>query len=193
MSKDDAGVYGSENDDYEVVPLTPIRRLEKRLSTVESSRSLGNLERLMDKIIDMVELNQRIVDEMIKANTGLRDSVGVLVNKMDSLNDKITNFVNIVAEAGKEETEESESIVAMKGMVEPLIKNIVETNDKLIKSNEIMTTSLSTIDKRLKRLQPDTQSQAQEAMQPQPAPAGYSQAPSGTPGSTQQNNTGYNI
>lgn len=143
-----------DNDEYEVVPLTPIRRLEKKISQIESTRSLGNLERLMDKIIDMVELNQRIVDEMIKANTGLREDVGVLVNKMDSLNDKITNFVNIVSEAGKEEGAESEAMVAVKNMVEPIIKNIVETNEKLIKSNENITTNLSTIDKRLKRLQP---------------------------------------
>ncbi|MBW6451855.1 MAG: hypothetical protein K0B02_03945 [DPANN group archaeon] len=183
MPNDDANIYGSDNDDYEVVPLTPIRRLEKRLTTVESTRSLGNLERLMDKIIDMVELNQRIVDEMIKANTGLRDTVGILVNKMDSLNDKITNFVNIVADAGKEESEESDSIIAVKGIIEPLIQNIVNTNEKLIKSNELVTTSLSTIDKRLKRLQPG--SDVQQSMPTAQPQGSYPQGSQGNTGYTQ--------
>lgn len=141
----------TDNEDYEVVPLTPIRRLEKRVGQIETSKSFSNVERMMDKILDMVELNQRIVDEMVKANTGLRADLSSLVGKMDSLQGKLTNFIDIVEEAGKEDVDESEAVAAMKGMVTPLVKGITESNEKLLKSNEAIAENISTIDKRLKR------------------------------------------
>ncbi|MEA3229994.1 MAG: hypothetical protein U9P44_03690 [archaeon] len=141
----------TENDDYEVVPLAPIRRLEKRMEMMESSKSFSNLERMMDKILDMVELNQRIVDEMVKANTSLRGDLSTLIGKIDSLQGKITSFVDIVEEAGKEDVNETEAVTALRGLVTPLVKSITETNEKLLKSNESIAEGLSTIDKRIKR------------------------------------------
>ncbi len=151
MAKKDDYEQIGEEEDYEVVPLTPIRRLEKRMSQMESSKSYSNLERMMDKILDMVELNQRIVDEMVKANVSLRGDLATLIGKMDSLQEKLTNFVNIVEEAGKEDVNESEAVTALKGMVSPLVKSITDANARLLKSNESIAENLATIDKRLKR------------------------------------------
>lgn len=151
MSKKDDYEQIGEEEDYEVVPLTPIRRLEKRMGQMESSKSFSNLERMMDKILDMVELNQRIVDEMVKANTSLRGDLATLIGKMDSLQSKLTSFVDIVEEAGKEDVNESEAVTALKGMVSPLVKSITDSNERMLKSNESIAENLATIDKRLKR------------------------------------------
>jgi len=151
MSKKDDYEQIGEEEDYEVVPLTPIRRLEKRMGQMESSKSFSNLERMMDKILDMVELNQRIVDEMVKANTSLRGDLATLIGKMDSLQSKLTNFIDIVEEAGKEDVNESEAVTALKGMVSPLVKSITDSNERMLKSNETIAENLATIDKRLKR------------------------------------------
>ncbi|MBW6461516.1 MAG: hypothetical protein K0B07_00500 [DPANN group archaeon] len=141
----------SDDEDYEVVPLTPLRRLEKRITSMESSKSFSNMERMMDKILDMVELNQRIVDEMVKANTSLRGDLATLIGKIDSLQGKLTNFIDIVEDAGKEDVDESEAVSALRGMVVPLVKSITDANEKLLKSNEVIAENLSIIDKRLKR------------------------------------------
>ncbi len=175
------------SDEYEIVPVTPLRRLEKRLERLESTRSTDSIERLMDKIIDMVELNQRIVDEMVKANTTLREDISTLVTKIDKLSDNLVNFIEIIEEAGKEEAEDSQVIIAVKNMIKPLIENIQQTNENLIKTNEGILNGLSTLDKRLKRLQT-----TQEALlgaqagggPPAPAPGG-APAP-GLPGTNQQ-------
>ncbi|MEA2004202.1 MAG: hypothetical protein U9O53_04575 [archaeon] len=151
MAKKDDYEQIGEEEDYEVVPLTPIRRLEKRMSQMESSKSYSNLERMMDKILDMVELNQRIVDEMVKANVSLRGDLATLMGKMDSLQEKLTNFVDIVEEASKEDVNESEAVTALKGVVSPLVKSITDANERLLKSNEYIAENLATIDKRLKR------------------------------------------
>ena len=142
-----------DNDgDYEVIPVTPLRKLEKRLEQMESSKSTGSMERVMDKIIDMVSLNQRIVDEMIKANVGLREDVSMLIGKMDTLQSKLTNFIEIVESAGQEETESSEAVMAIKNMMKPMVDSITEANTKMVKSNSDVASSLTLIDKRLKRL-----------------------------------------
>ena len=151
MSRKDDYEQISDNEEYEVIPLTPLRRLEKRMSQIESSKSGSNLERMMDKILDMVELNQRIVDEMVKANTSLRGDLATLIGKIDGLQGKLTNFIDIVEEAGKEDVDESEAVIALRGMVNPLVKSITDTNEKLLRSNESIAENLSMIDKRLKR------------------------------------------
>lgn len=151
MVKKDDYEQISDDEDYEVVPLTPLRRLEKRITSMESSKSFTNMERMMDKILDMVELNQRIVDEMVKANTSLRGDLATLIGKIDALQGKLTSFIDIVEEAGKEDVDESEAVSALRGMVVPLVKSITDANDKLLRSNESIAENLSTIDKRLKR------------------------------------------
>jgi hypothetical protein len=147
------------NDDYEVMPVTPIRKLEKRLEQMESSKSTGSMERIMDKLIDMVSLNQRIVDEMIKANVNLREDIALLIGKMDNLQGKLTNFIEIVESAGQEESESSESVMAIKNMMGPMVDAITSTNEKMIKANTDVVNSLSLIDKRLKRMSTDTTQQ----------------------------------
>ncbi|MCK5300175.1 MAG: hypothetical protein KAJ54_03410 [Candidatus Aenigmarchaeota archaeon] len=149
-----------EEGDYEVIPVTPLRKLEKRLEQMETSKSAGSMERIMDKIIEMVSLNQRIVDEMIKANVGLREDVSTLIGKMDSLQSKLTNFIEIVESAGQEETESSEAVTAIKNMMKPMIDSIGETNNKVVKANQDMVNSLSLIDKRLKRMNSDPNASA---------------------------------
>ena len=148
-----------DDEDYEVIPVTPIRKLEKKLERMETNKGAGSMERVMDKIIDMVTLNQRIVDEMIKANVGLREDISSLVGKMDSLQSKLTNFIDIVESAGQDESESSEAIMVMKNMMKPMIDSISEANEKMVKSNSDIVNSLSLVDKRLKRL--NTQGAAQ--------------------------------
>ncbi len=175
-----------DNDDYEVVPLTPIRRLEKRMTQLEGSKSLSNMERMMDKILDMVELNQRVVDEMVKANTSLRKDLSTLMGKIDTLQDKVTKFVDVVVEAGQDDVNESEAVVAVKGIVTPLVKSITDANEKLLKSNEAIAENISTMEKRLKR----TSSPPIGPANPNPSMAQF--RPQGQPQQGQNNrNTNY--
>lgn len=138
-----------ESDEYEVVPLTPLRRLEKRLEAIEGSKGTTNVEKFADRIIEMVELNQRIVEETIKANVGLREDLSVLIGKLDVLQTKITEFIDVIKSAGEEEGEAA----TMEKTVTPVLEKINEMNKKVIESNTAMVETLSNIDRRLKRIQ----------------------------------------
>ncbi|MCK4551033.1 MAG: hypothetical protein KAT91_03690 [Candidatus Aenigmarchaeota archaeon] len=139
-------------DDYEFVPLTPVRRLEKRLDVLETTKSTQNLERFVDKIIDMTELNQKIVDSMVKSNQSLREDVGVLIGKMDSLNDNLNEFVALIKTAGEQDVD-STSKDAFSNAVKPLVDKVEEITKGAQDSNTAIAETLENIDKRLKRMQ----------------------------------------
>lgn len=132
-------------DDYEVVPLGPIRKLEKRLESLESTKNISGIEKFNDKIIDMIELNQHIVDEVVKANMGLREDLTKLIGKLDNLQFSLKEFIGIIKSAGESSVKEESS--------SKLINKLGEMNQKILESNSAMIDALSTIDKRLKRMQ----------------------------------------
>ncbi len=77
-----------EMDEYELIPLGPIRRLEKRVERVESTSSSG----LTKDIMEIVKTNQEVVNEIVKINSeliarvnSLAESVSFLTHKIDDL------------------------------------------------------------------------------------------------------------
>ncbi|MCK5473998.1 MAG: hypothetical protein KAI53_01210 [Candidatus Aenigmarchaeota archaeon] len=150
MARDEIELSGEA--DYEFVPLTPVRRLEKRLDVLETTKSTQSLERFVDKIIDMTELNQKIVDGMVKSNQSLREDVGVLIGKMDSLNNNLSEFVTLIKTAGEQDVE-SPSKDAFSNAVKPLVDKVEEITRGARDSNAAIAETLENIDKRLKRMQ----------------------------------------
>ncbi|MCK4967485.1 MAG: hypothetical protein KAS12_00395 [Candidatus Aenigmarchaeota archaeon] len=150
VNKDEIELQG--NEDYEVVPLTPLRRLEKRIEMMETTKSTQNLERFVDKILDMTEMNQKIVDEMVKSNQSLREDVGVLIGKMDSLNDNMNEFVSLIKSAGEHDTEAT-SKAAVTDAITPVVDKMAEIMKNSQDGNDALAETLENIDKRLKRMQ----------------------------------------
>jgi len=141
------------HDDYEVVPLTPLRRLEKRLETIETTKSMSNLEKFIDKVIDMVEMNQKIVDEVVKANQGLREDISILISKIDDSQTKMSEFVDIIKEAGEQEGGETMSKEIIDNVVTPLVDKLEASSSKNAETNAQMVETLTSIEKRLKTIQ----------------------------------------
>lgn len=140
-------------DDYEVIPLTPLRRLEKRLDAIETTKSMNNMERFIDKVIDMVELNQKIVEDMVKSNQALREDLGVLISKMDGLQSKIGGFVDMIENAAETDVAET-AAESTTSVVKPLLEQIQSMNKQTQETNATLVQSLENIDRRLKRLLP---------------------------------------
>jgi len=85
-----------EDDDYEVVPTSPIRRLERRLSKVESSSSGSEVGRLIEQIIELVKSNQRVVDDVIKSDAELRNEISKIPGKIDELLSGMGEFLDLL-------------------------------------------------------------------------------------------------
>ncbi|MBI2675976.1 MAG: hypothetical protein HYX24_05940 [Candidatus Aenigmarchaeota archaeon] len=140
-----------EYDDYEMVPTSPIRRLEKRIGQLESTSSSSEVRRLIEQIIELIKSNQRVIDDLVKSNSELRDEMSKMPVKIDQLLDSMKEFMDILKSTATEETVTDIS----KDMMTPVVAKMDEMlmqNKKSAEISQAMLTGLETIDKRFKRL-----------------------------------------
>ena len=141
----------ADDEEYEVIPTSPIRRLERRLSRIETTSSSSETQRLVEQIIELIKSNQRVIDDIIKSDAELRNEVSKVPAKIDGLVDKMDEFLELLKASATEETVTE----ASKDMTKPLVKKMEEMIEATKKNSEISQASLAsleTIDKRLKRL-----------------------------------------
>lgn len=140
-----------EEDEYEVVPTTPIRRLEQRMEKLESGSGPVELQRLIEQIIELIKSNQRVIDDVVKGNSELRDELSRIPGKIDSLIKNMNEFMDLLKAGAAEETVSEVSKETMGPLVSKF-DELIEQNKKNLEVSQATLTSLSTMDKRLKRL-----------------------------------------
>ena len=137
-----------DQDEYELIPVSPIRRLEKRLDRVESSSNVGSSD-IFKEVIDIVRMNQQLVNELARANDALRIELSKLPGKLDELIVNLKEIISFIKSSGEEEsvgiTQE-----AMKPVVDKL-DEMVKTNKTLSEKNDSMLGLLDEISKKIKR------------------------------------------
>jgi methyl-accepting chemotaxis protein len=139
----------TSEEEYEVIPTSPIRRLEKRLEKVETGSYSSEVRKLIEQIMELIQSNQKIVQETIKSNNELRDELSQIPGKIDQLLSEMVSFMKLLRASSEEETGASPE--AMKPLLERLTE-LVEQNKKAFETNQAALTTLGIIDKRLKRL-----------------------------------------
>jgi methyl-accepting chemotaxis protein len=143
----------SEEDvSYEIIPVTPIKKLEERMERIESSGSSPQLQNLINQIIELIRGNQKIVNDVIQANSDLRNELSKIPPKVEELIDAMNNFLSLVEAAGKEETAPAPQQLNA-DMFKPVIdelKKISDQNQKLIESSQAALEEVNRANKRLK-------------------------------------------
>ena len=138
-------------EEYEIVPTSPLRRLERRISQVESSSSSSEVQRLIEQIIELIKSNQRIIDDVIKSDAELRDEISKVPGKIDELLSSMHEFMEILKSSATEETVSDISKDVMQPLVNKM-EEMVEQNKKAVEVEQATLASLGIIDKRLKRI-----------------------------------------
>jgi predicted transcriptional regulator len=139
------------DDEYEIIPTSPLRRLEKRINQVERTSTTSETQRLIEQIIELIKSNQRIIDDVIKADAELRDEISKVPGKIDELLSSMHEFMEILKTSATEETVTDIS----KDVMQPLVNKMtemIEQNKKSVEVGQATLTSLGIIDKRLKRI-----------------------------------------
>ncbi|MBS3054224.1 MAG: hypothetical protein J4431_01680 [Candidatus Aenigmarchaeota archaeon] len=90
-------------EEYELVPIGPIRKLERKIEQMESFGGGESTKAL----IEVVKSNQSIVDEMIKVNSDLVDRVAKLMESVNALNENLTGFMQKLELASETDVEEA--------------------------------------------------------------------------------------
>jgi phage shock protein A len=140
-----------KQEEFELIPVTPLRRLEKRIEELEKKASINERE-LYREIIQIIRMNQEIVDALIKANDSLRIELSKLPLKLEELTKKIDELIELIKAAGEEETESKVS-VDNKPIIEK-IEKLTEINNKILENNEALISLLEEISRKLTRPQP---------------------------------------
>ena len=86
-----------EDEEYEIVPLSPIRKLEKRMSEIEKGtpKALGN------EVVDIIKTNQGIVDDLVRVNSDTAAKVSELTVSVNRLVDKLDDFIKRIEISGE--------------------------------------------------------------------------------------------
>lgn len=138
-------------EEYEIIPTSPLKRLEKRISKVESSSSSSQIQRLIEQIIELIKSNQRVIDDVIKADSELRNEISKIPGRIDNLIVNMNEFIELLKASATEETVAGMSKEAMEPLVEKM-DELVNQNKKAVETNQAVLSSLGMIDNRLKRL-----------------------------------------
>jgi ABC-type transporter Mla subunit MlaD len=140
------------DEEYEVIPTSPIRRLEKRLDKMEDTTSASQVQKLMEQVIELIKSNQRIIDDVVKANAELREELARIPGKVDKLLGTLNDFMEILKEASEGESAGAGLTPEVMKPLADKLGELVEQNKKSLEANHTMLTALETIDKRLKRI-----------------------------------------
>ena len=141
----------SDEETYEVIPVSPIRKLEQRMGKLESSSPASEVRKLIEQIIELIGSNQRIIDDVVKSDSELRNELSLIPGKIDNLVNKMDEFINLLKAAATEDA----GGMGGDNSLEPLISKInemVSQNKAALDTNKAVLENLSSIDNRLKRL-----------------------------------------
>lgn len=108
MSKDEVELGSGDSDDYEVVPVGPIRKLERRIDEIESQGGAGSSaadDELVKDVLDIMKSNQKIVNDMTESTHQLKNEVEDLTHKMDEVVDNMNSFMDLLKEASEADLE----------------------------------------------------------------------------------------
>lgn len=129
------------DEEYEVVPLSPIRKLERRIEKLEERKSTGDTQNLINEVMDLVKSNQQMVNEVVKSNDELRRELQRIPEKVDEVLDQWEEFLRMLRRG-----EERGVPGADYGLSEKI--------DKLIEQNEEMVDSMRSLSRSMRSAQP---------------------------------------
>jgi len=145
----------SPEEEYEIIPTSPLRRLEKRIEQIEAGSYSSQIRKLIEQVIELIKSNQRIIDDSIKANTDLIAEISKIPKKVDELITEMREFMRLLKTSAEEEEVTEVSKEVMAPLVEKL-NELIEQNKKNFETNQAALTTLGIIEKRLKRLYTQT-------------------------------------
>jgi len=155
-------------EEFEIIPVNPIRRLEKRIERLEAF-SVEDPKSIFKDIIEIVRMNQQIVDELAKSNDALRLELSKLPGRLDELITDMRELISFIKASGEAEQPTLNPEI-MKPVVEKL-DALVSINKSFVEKNEAMMDLLDEVNRKLKRTQLGAmQPVVQQQMPPQQMP-----------------------
>lgn len=137
-------------EEYELIPISPLRKLEKRLEKIESSGSGISGGDFFKELVSIVRMNQQLVDELAKANDALRIELAKLPPKLDNLVEDLSELISFIKASAAEEAAGGAAPETLK----PLLKKmdqLIEGNKKIVESYEMLVETVEKLEGKMRR------------------------------------------
>jgi uncharacterized coiled-coil protein SlyX len=152
-------------EEFELIPVSPIRKLEKRLEQLEIQSKTFDSREFYKDLVEIMRMNQQLVDELAKANDALKIEIARLPAKLEELISKLDELISFIKATSIEEpTKPPEELTPLVSKLDQL----VETNRKIVENNESVLALLDDISKKLRR--PPLQPMRRPILPPPPRP-----------------------
>ncbi|MDI6798554.1 MAG: hypothetical protein QMD12_00955 [Candidatus Aenigmarchaeota archaeon] len=135
-------------EEFELIPISPIRRLEKRIEQLESADFIDT-KGFLREMVDIIRMNQQLVDELAKANDALRIEISRLPARLEEVVNSINELLTYIKASATEETG-APTPMSFKPLTDKL-DQLIEQNKKIVESNQALSAVLSEIGEKLKR------------------------------------------
>jgi hypothetical protein len=140
-----------DEHEYELIPVSPLRRLEKRMDEMEKQSGGGTNKEFYKELVEIIRMNQQLVDELAKANDALRIELSRLPSRLEDMIAKLDELISFIkASAGEDIAAGSPSVDTMKPILDKL-GEIVDTNKKIVESNQGVMDALNEVKDKMKR------------------------------------------
>lgn len=142
---DEVEIVSKDEEAYEVVPITPLRRLEERIKKIEMSTVVPQIQSLITQIIELIKTNQRLVDDIMRANASLREELSRTADKIDKLAKSMNELIEMIKAASEEELSSLMTRVEI-----PEIKELVKMQKDLLETNERILEGIEQLNRKIK-------------------------------------------
>ncbi len=191
MSNDEVQLGSSGDEDYEVVPVGPIRKLERRIDEIQEqsqeAQGSAHKDELIRDVLDIMKSNQKIVNDMTESTHELKNSVEDLTHKMDQTIDNMNAFMDLLNEASEMDME-GEIVGDMEGRIaEAIGTKMDQVAQDMNQSNQEIVEQLNNLNESIRKSYASqsagsnqvqrTQRPQQRSQQPQAQSQGMSQQP----------------
>lgn len=126
-------------DDFELVPITPVRKLEREIQSLKSQmKSSPDQSALVNQIVEILRMNQAIVDQLSTKQGELINRINETNQKLDKLADSINRLVEELVSGAEEEVG-----AAASPATDERLEKIMEQNNALINSLNVIAKEMS--------------------------------------------------
>jgi len=143
------------HEEYELVAVSPLRRMEKRIEELEQSHATFDVKEFYREMVDIIRMNQQLVDELAKANDALRIELSRLPARIEELVSNLKELLSYIkASATEEQTGMGSGGQAVAEGMKPLAQKLdvlIETNKKIVDNNQALLNVLEEMDNKLRR------------------------------------------
>lgn len=119
------------DEEFELIPVSPIKKLEKRMSRIESS---GTTKESVKELIDIVRANQHVIDDIVKINSNMINKVSELINTVDALTKKTGEFINRIEVSAGEGVEKHDTTTDLQRRIDERLEKLERRVNALILS-----------------------------------------------------------